>query len=243
MKRQTRPFMIETKSPRPRVPSPGSLTSGSAPQGFDPFPDDLPVRDVHEDLTHDGSSKSQALKEAERAFAGLTSYAPERSAVLTGLPLFAPVDGVGVQSRAQTAAYSALKLVTAQPEVRRPRVLPDLSQEAREKEPPSPAEPTRLARVKRSSSCPGQPRARRPRKEQAAEVAGSLSSAPVHQGLPSPASPPSLPPGLASAAVAPLAEAGAQKQPRWLWSRELPRGERWKTRRLPRVCWARPRWR
>ena len=245
MKRQLRPYTVEIKSPRLRS-SPGSLASGLALQGLDPFPADLPVRDVHEDLvagTRDESSaKSGALWEAERLFAGLTTRSTQAPPpALPDARPHAPAGAAGFRSPALPTPAPPLELRVPEAEARRPRVLPDLSQEARQKEPPSPAEPTRPARVKRSSSHPGQPRERRSRKEQAAEVAGSLSSAPVPQGLPSPASPPSLPPGLAPTVAASLAGAGAPKQPRRLWSRELPRGERWKTRRLPQVCWAKLR--
>jgi hypothetical protein len=244
MKRQLRPYTVEIKSPRLRS-SPGSLASGSALQGFDPFPADLPVRDVHEDLvagTRDESSaKSGALREAERAVAGLTRRSTQAPPpALTDARPRAPVGAARPGSPTPNAPALLRELRAPGAQARPPRVLPDLSQEARQTEPPSPAEPTRPARVKRSSSHPGQPRARRPRKEHAAEVAGSLSSAAAPQGLPSPASPPSLPLLLAPGVVASLTRAGAPKQPRRLWSRELPRGERWKTRRLPQVCWAKP---
>jgi hypothetical protein len=188
----------------------------------------------------ESSARSGALQQAERLFAGLTHRSTHASppALTDGRP-HSPAGAGEFGSPAPPAPAPPLELMAPEAEARRPRVLPDLSQEARQ-ETPSPAAPTRPARVKRSSSRPGQPRARRPRKEQAAEVASSLSSAPAPQGLPSPASPPSLPPGLAPAVVASLAGAGAPKQPRRLWSRELPRGERWKTRRLPRACWASP---
>ena len=241
MKRQLRPYTVETKSSRPRPAN--ASASRPAPAAVAPFPEALPVRDVHEDLgqgTRDETStKSKALLEAERMFKGLMTFpSAEPSTALTQSPVLCDKEVSATRVSIPAASADLLEARSPEAEERRPRVLPDLSQEARQKEPPSPAEPTRPARVKRSTSHPGQPRARRPRKEHAAEVAGSLSSAPAPQGLPSPASPPSLPPGLAPAVVASLAGAGAPKQPRRLWSRELPRGERWKTRRLPRVCWA-----
>jgi hypothetical protein len=80
MKRQPRPFTVEIKSLRPRSSLAGSLTSSLAVEAFDPFPDDLPVRDVHEDLVPEirgeTSTKSEALREAERVFAGLTTRTP-----------------------------------------------------------------------------------------------------------------------------------------------------------------------
>ncbi len=246
MKRQLRPFAVEIKSSRPRIFA-GSHPTNSADETPDPFRGNLAGRDANEhevpEARRGPEAKSEALRTAERAFAGLTTRTVNpRCPAVTDVSPESRQEAPGGFSPALRAPPVALQPRAPETQVSRPRVLPDLSQEARQQEPPAPSEPTRRARAKRSSTIPGEPRERRPGKEQAAEAVGTLSPAPAPHVFPLFHGEPNLPPLLAPMFVGSATGAAAdQKQARRCRSPRLPRGERWKMRRLPRVCWSNSR--
>jgi hypothetical protein len=243
MKRQLRPFAVEIKSSRPRIFA-GSHPTNSADETPDPFRGNLAGRDANEHGVPEGrrgpEAKSEALRTAERAFAGLTTRTvkPPSPALTDVLPA-SPLEALASFSPALRAPPVSLEPRAPETEVSRPRILPDLSQEARQQEPPVPSEPTRTTRARRSPPHPGKPRGRHPSKEQAAEVVGTLSPAPAPHVFPLLHCEFNLPPLLAPMVVGSVTGAAAdQKQARRCCSPLLPRGERWKMRRLPRVCWS-----
>lgn len=246
MKRQLRPYTVEIKSPRLRS-SPGPLASGSALQGFNPFPADLPVRDVHEDLVagtqDERSAKSGALREAERIFGGLKAAAVELSPVQSTVPSLPLIGAPDVLPRARASEAVASEPNGRAPEVRRPRILPDLREQARPQESSAVARPFQADHNKRSSTSPRKSRNRPTATGE--ELAPAISSPEPLAGA-SVDGERLLPFALASLVNSRLALAVSieeREQPRRRLSQQLPRGERWKARRLPRVCWARPRWR
>jgi hypothetical protein len=238
MKRQLRPYRVEIKSSRPRPPS-SSAPARSAQQDIDLFPEDLPVRDVREDLAEalrdPYSAKSGALQEAERLFAGLTAQRSEPSSTLGRDPAPRPLIS------APDAQGDARQPSTPEGEVRRPRVLPDLREQAHPHKFPAATEPVRPTSVERSSTRPSKRRSRPPAAaEEPAPSVPSLEPLAVAavegERL--------LPRASASLVHSRLPRAGmpgVQQQTRRRASGQLPRSERWKTRRLPRVCWAKPR--
>jgi hypothetical protein len=242
MKRQLRPYTVEIKSPRLR-----SSSSRLDPAVIDLFPEDLPVRDVLEDLaqeTRTGTShKSEAMREAERIFGGLKAAAVELSPAQSAVPSFRLIGSPDILPRARTAVSDVSEPNRPVPEVRRPRVLPDLREQAPSLGPPAPTEPVRAHPITRSSTSP-----RKSRKRPTATAEAPASAIPSPEPLLA-----SRADGerLLSLALTSLVHSrlaltvatGEQEQPRRRALRQLPRGERWKTRRLPDVCQARPRWR
>jgi hypothetical protein len=197
------------------------------------------VRDVHEDLAEalreSHSAKSGALQEAERLFAGLTAQRSELSVTLGRDPAPRPLIS------APDAQGDARQPSTPEGEVRRPRVLPDLREQAHPHKFPAATEPVRPTSVERSSTRPSKRRSRPPAAaEEPAPSVPSLEPLAVAavegERL--------LPRASASLVHSRLPRAGMpgdQQQTRRRASGQLPRSERWKTRRLPRVCWAKPR--
>jgi hypothetical protein len=118
MKRPTRPFSVETKPARKPPRSVGLISPRSTEDRDDPFPDDVPVRDVHEDVLAHGTS--EALQEAERVFAKL-STPPHPTAA------YSPHD-------ADPSAVELQPVKGSGPEVGGPRILPDLFAQARDEE-------------------------------------------------------------------------------------------------------------
>lgn len=238
MKRQLRPYKVEIKSSRP-CPSSSSAPARSAQQGIDPFPEDLPARDVHQDLAEalrdPYSAKSAALQDAERLFAGLTAQRSGPSPTLGQAPAPRPLIS------ALDAQGAARQPSTPEGEVRRPRVLPDLREQARPQDASAATEPVRPTSVERSSTRPFKRRSRPP-------AAAEGLAPPVPSPEPLAAAPVDgerlLPPASASLGHSRPPRAGIpgeQEQTRRRASGQLPRSERWKTRRLPRVCWSKPR--
>jgi hypothetical protein len=161
-------------------------------------PDDLPERDVHEDLSN--ASQSEARREAERVFARL--------------------NGQAQPSEAQDEAAPEEPTAPA-PEAPAPRVLPDLLAGAREEERTMVEKPKRTrvpkpTKVKRSrkTKSPG-PRLEKP--EPAASEHVAIAPEPTRDAQ-------------ATVSQSRRVEQRASK---------LPPGQRWKERRLPRVCWDR----
>jgi hypothetical protein len=244
MKRQPRPFAVEIKSPRLRTFI-GSLSSSSALQSFDPFPDDLLVRDMFGDLTQENrfetSHKSGAIREAERVFGGLKAAAVELSPAQSTVPSFPLIGAPDVLPGARTSEAIVPEPNGPAPEVRRPRVLPDLREQARPQDASAATEPVRPTSVERSSTRPFKRRSRPP-------AAAEGLAPPVPSPEPLAAAPVDgerlLPPASASLGHSRPPRAGIpgeQEQTRRRASGQLPRSERWKTRRLPRVCWSKPR--
>src|SRR3954453_8555719 len=196
MRPQTRPFMVETKS-RNRTRQPAISTSFTRQDDWLDLvpPDDLPERDVNEDLgiapTH-----NQAFREAEKVFAriGNTSEPAEAND--------APPTPVTIAEPAR-------------------RVLPDLLAAAREEERASIRQPTR------KRSAPGTPLRRRQRKADNRTASPSVRTPEVKPKAP----PIEIPSKHAAAAIL------LSRRPPRRW--KFPPGQRWKARRLPRVCWAR----
>src|SRR3954452_16232931 len=113
MRPRARPFMVEIKSSK-RATQPASAASFSRLDDWGDLipPDDLPARDVHQDLI-DGPPSSEARREAEKLF---NRFAGDQQPVPTSDDPEAPV--------------------SANPEALAPavRVLPDLLAAAREEE-------------------------------------------------------------------------------------------------------------
>jgi hypothetical protein len=192
MRPQARPFMVETKSRR-RATQPEN--SASLPRRDDwpdlVPPDDLPERDVNEDLG--AALAHETLREAERVFGG------------------------GAQAVQASDAHSA-PVAVAEPAR---RVLPDLLAAAREEERASIQQPTR------TRSTPSTPLRRRLRKADNRTASPSVRTLEVEPKAP----PIEIPSKRAAAAIA-LSRRNPGRS-------KLPSGQRWKERRLPRVCWAR----
>jgi hypothetical protein len=118
MKRQTRPFSIEIKTSRkPNLP----LRGASRPHSdwIDPFPEEVPERDVHEDVIVD--ERSEAFRQAEQLF-GRASRLQQKPAT----------DAVAVPPEVVTPEIPAAP--ASQTESRAPRILPDLIAQARDGE-------------------------------------------------------------------------------------------------------------
>jgi hypothetical protein len=108
-------------------------------------PDDLPERDVHEDLS-DGPSQSEACREAERVFARLNGQAQPSEVKDDPAPSRSPI---------------------GTPEAPAPRVLPDLLAGAREEERTMVEKPKRsrvpkAIKVKRKKTKSSGPRLEQP---------------------------------------------------------------------------------
>ena len=187
--------MVETKS-RNRTRQPAISTSFTRQDDWLDLvpPDDLPERDVNEDLgiapTH-----NQAFREAEKVFAR-----------------------IGNTSEPVEANDAPLAPVTIAEPAR--RVLPDLLAAAREQERASIRQPTR------KRSAPGTPLRRRQRKADNRTASPSAPTVEVE-----PKAPLEIPSEHAAAAIALSRRKTARSK--------LPRGQRWKERRLPKVCWGR----
>ncbi|MDF2970557.1 MAG: hypothetical protein K0R61_1007 [Microvirga sp.] len=202
MRPQARQFSVEIKS-RKRPTSPAIAASAAARQDdwVDLIPpDDVPERDVHEDLA-DPSVQSEARREAERLFGRLGDAQP-------------------IETR-----KDATSTVPPEPAPAPARVLPDLIAAAREEERTMIEKPKRTRAPKSATKLP---KVTRPKKPKSAKR-------PVEQAQPAPS-----PSAASSPAPTVHAQAAAFKSRRSLGgSKSLPRGQRWKERRLPRVCWDR----
>jgi hypothetical protein len=177
MKRQLRPYTVETKSSRPRPAN--ASASRPAPIAVDPFPEALPVRDVHEDVgqgTRDETStKSKALLEAERIFKGLMTFPwAEPSTALTQSPLLCDKEVSATRVSIPAASADLLEARSPEAEERRPRVLPDLREQARPPELPGLA-----LKVKRASAGTRKPRVKRSSGLEAAKGTVTVNPAPV----------------------------------------------------------------
>ncbi len=216
MKRQQRPFSVEIKNPR-KQSRPTSLSSARAPEMWtDPFPEDVPERDVYEDLI--AEDKGDALREAEKVFSRLMEPTPDS----TNAELVQAPEPVG-----------ALQEIPAQTELPVPRVLPDLLARSRTEEQLPRADQSVSQRSSRRAGPTTKPRQNEPAPQQAAldlfsEVPSpseSIEAEPLHDPT-SPSSP--TPP-----------TTGQGRPLRNRRDQSIPPGERWKERRLPRVCWDR----
>lgn len=219
MKRQTRPFAIEIKTSR-KTTLP--LRDAPKPQNdwIDPFPDDVPDRDVYEDVV---AEKSEAVRQAERLFTRATG--PEQQGAAA-----APVP-------VRPALMTPEIAVAAPPpaERRTPRILPDLLAQARADERQSQEqfdleEVRRKPAPKRSPTEAKPQRARNPRLPMSGEL--PLERPPAPQASPAV---PALVTALPSAANDDTSALRSERR-----SGALPLGQRWKERRLPRVCWEQP---
>ena len=195
MRPQPRPFRVETKSRRRATQPENSASFTRRDDWLDLVPpDELPERDVNEDLGV--APAHEACREAERVFARI---------------------GGGAQAVQASDAHPA-PVTIAEPAR---RVLPDLLAAAREEERVS----IRLRKTKR-------PATRTPITQRRAN--------PAHQ----PVTPPSVPAQVepkASPVEVPSRHAAAaivlsRRNP---GRSKLPAGQRWKERRLPKVCWGR----
>ena len=216
MKRQTRPFSIEIKTSRK---STLPLRGAARPHDrwIDPFPDEVPERDVHDDVVLD--EKSDALRQAEQLFARASGPKQHRdAAAVTVRP--APVTAeIAVAAPPQGAS-------------RTPRVLPDLLAQARDDERQSQErfdlEERRHEPARKRSPAGAKPkRSRKPRLPVSAEL--PLQSPPAPQAIP-----------VVSVPVTALPSPVTDDTPALRSERRsgaLPLGQRWKERRLPRVCW------
>jgi hypothetical protein len=196
MRPQTRPFMVETKS-RNRTRQPAISTSFTRQDDWLDLvpPDDLPERDVNEDLgiapTH-----NQAFREAEKVFAR-----------------------IGNTSEPVEANDAPLAPVTIAEPAR--RVLPDLLAAAREEERVN----IQLPKTKRTST-------RKPAQRRTKTDYQPVNAVPAPE-VEQKALPIEVPTGHAEAAIA-----RSRRNP---GRSKLPPGQRWKERRLPKVCWGRKR--
>jgi len=211
MKRPSRPFAVEIRATRRPAQVPGWENAVSG-DGLDPFPEDLPVRDVHEDVA--ARETSEALREAERVFGGGSKVEP------------APAPG----SEEAPATSLALPQAEGEGEPRPRRVLPDLLALARA-EPLPPTEPAPLRSPRRAAA----PR-KRPPEEAPAPVEPVLpletaSAAEASMTVEIKGSQDLPPPSQATGSIQRHRRSHDGKV------RRLPAGERWKERRLPHVCW------
>ena len=218
MKRQTRPFAIEIKTSR-KPSSPPQGNSRPRSEWIDPFPDDVPERDVFEDVVI--VEKSEAFRQAERLFARAKKPARERS-----------FDGAAVVQQPMTA--QALVASPPQAEGHIPRILPDLLAQARDERQAQEQLDLEEARhpraLKRSPGFAKPKPVRKPRLVASDERL--LESPPVPQTGPATS---------AHVIALPSPAGGPASAPRWERSSGgLPLGQRWKERRLPRVCWEQP---
>jgi hypothetical protein len=198
MRPQARPFSVEIKS-RKRTAPPAPASAARQDAWIDAVPpDDLPERDVHEDLSAP-AAQSEARRKAERLFGRLNGHTQRSETQDEAAPQEAPAPA---------------------PEAPAPRVLPDLLAGAREEERTMVEKPKRTrvpkpTKVKRSNKTksPG------PRLEQPKLAASEPANAPVPTGD----------------AQATMSQSRRAKQR----ASKLPPGQRWKERRLPKVCWGR----
>ena len=202
MRPQARPFSVEIKSRKRQTP----LAIPASAAGHDDWidaipPDDVPERDVHEDLAGP-AAQSEARREAERVFARLADDAPP------------------AETRDEAASADAPAPV---PEAPAARVLPDLLAAAREQERLKAEKPKR-------TRAPKGTKVKRSRKTKSPELRveqpAPAASEPATRSAP-------VPTAHAQAAVSRSRRGGLQN------TKRLPRGQRWKERRLPRVCWDR----
>ena len=224
MKRQPRPFTIELKTSRkPALPPRGA----SAPQNdwIDPFPDDVPERDIYEDLVSD--EKTEVLRQAEQLFARPGRRTKQDAA------------DVGTAPEEPVTAQDA-EIAAPQVENRTPRILPDLLAQARDEERQVQErldlEHLHLQAAPTRSPAKAKPRpAKRPPAPANDEL--PLERPLVSQGSAALSAPDVDVPSPLSRELTNV--------PRVRRSGQLPLGQRWKERRLPRVCWEQPgrRWR
>ena len=195
MRPQPRPFMVETKT-RSRATQPENSASFTRRDDWLDLvpPDDLPERDVNEDLGV--APAHEAFREAERVFARI---------------------GSGAQA-VQAADAPPAPVAIAEPAR---RVLPDLLAAAREQERAS----IQLPKTKRAATRT--PTTQRRTKADHQPVTALCSDPGVEQER----LPVAIPSGHAEAAIA-LSRRNPGRS-------KLPRGQRWKERRLPKVCWGR----
>jgi hypothetical protein len=194
MRPQPRPFMVETKSRR-RATQPAisaSLTRRDDWLDLVP-PDELPERDVNEDLGV--APAHEAFREAEKVFALI---------------------GGGAQA-VEVGDGSPAPVAVAEPAR---RVLPDLLAAAREEERVS----FRLRKTKGAGT-------RTPTTQRRTKAHHQPVSTFATPGVEQERLPVALPSGHAKAAIA-LSRRNPDRS-------KLPRGQRWKERRLPKVCWGR----
>jgi len=197
MRPQPRPFMVETKSRR-RATQPAisaSLTRRDDWLDLVP-PDELPERDVNEDLGV--APAHEAFREAEKVFARIGN----------------------ISEPVQANDASPAPVAVAEPAR---RVLPDLLAAAREEERAS----VGLRKTKRAATRT--PTTQRRTKADHRLVSPSVPPMEVEQK----ASAIEIPSGHAEAAIAMSRRNSGRSK--------LPRGQRWRERRLPQVCWARKR--
>ena len=202
MRPQARQFSVEIKS-RKRTTSLAIAASAAARQDdrVDLIPpDDVPERDVHEDLA-EPSVQSEARRQAERVFAGLNGRSKPSETQ----------DGGELEEPPAPA-----------PEAPAPRVLPDLLAAAREDERTKIEKPKRT-RVPKSTQVKRSKKTKNP--EPRLEQPAPAASEPV-TGFPR------APTRHAQAAM-------FQRRGITDGASKLPPGQRWKERRLPRVCWDR----
>jgi hypothetical protein len=191
MRPQPRPFMVETKSRRRATHPEKSATD----DWLDLVPpDDLPERDVNEDLGV--APAHEAFREAEKVFARIGDISE-------------PVEANDASPAPVAVAEPAR------------RVLPDLLAAAREQERAS----IRHPKPKRATTRT--PTTQRRTKAHHQPVSPSFPAMEVEQK----ARPNEVPTGHAKAAIALSRRKPARSK--------LPAGQRWKERRLPKVCWGR----
>jgi hypothetical protein len=135
--------------------------------------------------------------------------------------VFARLNGEEPSPEAQKQS-APVKELASEPHARRPRVLPSLLNAAREEE----VTVEKPKRTRASRSVERAAKVTRPKKPTSARAS-------VEQPHPSP--PPSPQP------PAPIvhAQAATSRSRKVTGNKSLPRGQRWKERRLPRLCWDR----
>ena len=181
--------MVETKSRRRATQPENSASFTRRDDWLDLVPsDDLPERDVNEDLGV--APAHEAFRAAEKVFARISNISE-------------PIDAKGA---------SPAPVTIAEP-VR--RVLPDLLAAAREEERVN----IQLPKTKRAST-------RKPAQRRTKAVSPSVATVEVA----------SAPPNEVPTEHAVAAIALSRRNPR---RSKLPRGQRWRERRLPKVCWGR----
>jgi hypothetical protein len=194
MRPQARPFMVETKSRRRATQPENSASFTRRDDWLDLVPpDELPERDVNEDLGVPPAH--EAFREAEKVFARIGN----------------------ISEPVQANDASPAPVAVAEPSR---RVLPDLLAAAREEERVS----IRLRKTKRAGT-------RTPTTQRRTKAHQQPVSTFATPGVEQERLPVAVPSGHAKAAIALSRRKPARSK--------LPAGQRWKERRLPKVCWGR----
>lgn len=217
MKHQTQPMAGDAGTARPAASPAGTRSAGPEEDWFDPFHDDVPERDIHADVApEDPAARGGAGTDATGSGAAVRGAAEAES-------------GPDSASASPPEAMPAPGPASASPPEAGPVRDAADGRPAREPEPPVSVSP---AGEDSPTDAPPARLSRRTRRAAAPRVEASAAPLADATGDERPAA------GVPSARAPALAVHAAGRGRRGA-SRRLPPGQRWKERRLPRVCWDR----